>query len=174
MKIEHVGNAPSQDVGQFAGHGIFRDIRNPLVETLASLRNDPFAHFLRKFDEAFRLLEFPGKLGKRNSQRRQVVFFTRHGVADDDGSAVMINFAVRVAIVLEYSPSHIDAPTLSFVHGGRHLGWNGQSPVEWLPFPVADPAADPGIGFVRCLWIDVEVQVRIPSLGIDVIDAVAA
>ena len=54
------------------------------------------------------------------------------------------------------------------------FGGSGSFHAERIPLPVSDPAADLRVGLLRRLRIRVVVERRVPPVGVDVADRVAA
>ena len=74
----------------------------------------------------------------------------------------------------ERHPRAGDRPLLAVVHRVADLRRDRQLPAERIPLPVAHPAADLRVGLVGRLRIGVVVQRRVPAVGVDVADRVAA
>ncbi len=83
-QIEHIGHPPGDDVGQFAGHGVFSDSGNALVDGAVPFADNLFTHVFRKLIESVRGLQGVGILGEDDAVLGDVMHFPAHRCAQDD------------------------------------------------------------------------------------------
>ena len=92
----------------------------------------------------------------------------------DHGGAIEVQRPRGVAVIIQRFARAGDGPFLRVVHGIDYAGWDGQAPLERIPFVLAHPAADFGVSLIRCAPIGIIVKRRIPTVGRNLADAVTA
>ncbi len=83
--IEHIGDAPGDDVGQFAGHGIFVDGGNTLVDDAVPFLHDLLTHVAGQLLVGGGTFQGVGKFGEGDAAVGDVGLLTAHGGAHDNG-----------------------------------------------------------------------------------------
>src|SRR5581483_6429690 len=76
------------------------------------------------------------------AKRGEIVFLTRHGIAQNDGSAIRIQRALRETLVFESFPRTGDGPLLSLSHGVYHTRRHSEAPLHGFPGILSHPSAD--------------------------------
>ncbi len=118
--------------------------------------------------------ELIGVLGEEHPQCGLVVTIAGHGVTEHDRGPLGVQCPIGVAVIDQRLAGRGDGPFLGEVHRIADPRRNRKSPFERRPFPIADPSADPRVRLVLGLAVLVVVEVEIPTLRIDLADAVAA
>ncbi len=174
FKIEQGRDAPGEDVRQFARHRVFRYGRKPFVEVLPELVHDLPADVRRERGIASGAGQLVDELGQKDSGCRIQVRVPPHGVAQNNGDPFRVQGTGRIAVVVQGLPRRHNAPFLGKIHGHADLRRYRQAPFQGIPFPVAHPASDLGVGFVERLRVRIVVESRVPSVGRHLGDAVPA
>ena len=115
-QVEHVGHTPGDDVGQFAGHGVFGDGRHTLVECGVKLFDERFLGRRGEFGELGCAAQPTDIFGEDDALRGDVVQFAAHGRAQNDAGSLGIERPVGIAVVGQRIGGDGDGPLLAFVH----------------------------------------------------------
>ena len=169
-QVEDVGDAPGDDVGQFARHGVLGDGGDfvgdgflPAVQNFL-LRG---AGQAVKGGDGFQRL---GVFGQDDAGAGEEDALAAHGRAQNDGGAFGVQGAFRVAVVGEGVGGDGHGPLLPFVHGVGHFGGHTKAPpIKRKP---AHPTADFAVRFVRGVGVGIVVMFDAPPVGGDFGDAV--
>ena len=174
VKVVDIRNPAGNAIGQFAGHAVFGNRGQMLADPLAQFASDVAAQRFRQCGEAGAFGQLVRILRKKHAQRGEIVLFPAQGIAQDHGGPVQVQRTLGVTVVFQRFAGAGDRPFLRPIHGVGHFGRDGQVPFHRVPRVVADPAADLGIGLVWRAVVGVEIQRRVPTVGIDFGDAVTA
>ena len=116
VEVEDVRNAAGNAVGQFAGHGVFGDIRDALADPVVQFPGNVAAHRLRQRSEAGTLGQFVRVFRKVQAQGGEIVLFSRHGIAEDHRRAIGIQRPLGIAVVFQRFARAGNRPFLRFIH----------------------------------------------------------
>ncbi len=173
-QVEGVGDAPGDDVGQLAGHGVFGDRRQIGLDRLAEALGDAGPLGCGQRGVARDLLQGGQDLRGADAQGVVVGDLTAHRVAQDDGDPR----AVHAAVVVENSGvaqglAHgVQGQLLHGVDELRDL--RGDAVLPGLELVVLHEAADAGVGLVRGSPVGVVVLGGVPALDRHLAEAVHA
>ncbi len=164
VEVEEVGDPPGDAVRELARHRVLGDLGQPLAHRAAELGGDGGTYLGGELAEARCGREGFGVLGEEHAQRGEVVLLAGHRVAEDHGGAIEVELARWVAEVDERLARAGDRPLLAVVHRVGDRRQDAHAPVQRLPCPVADPAADLRVALVGRLGVGVEVTRGIPAI----------
>ena len=173
VEVEQVGHAAGDDVAQLAGHGVLGDHREPLLRHGRHLGQQRLAKLERQRGERGCCREHLDVLGQVRPQRCEVVQLAGHRVAEHHRGAVVVERALRVAVVEQCLPRGRHRPLLRAVHRGRDLGRHRQAPLQRSPVEVTHPATDDRVRLVRRVRVGVVVEIGVPAVGGHVADGAA-
>ncbi len=173
LEVVQGGDAAGGDVGQLAGHGVFRDVRDPGADAGMELFEHGLSHGRVQRSERLGLLQLGRHLGEEDADGGHEVVVAAHGVAQDHGRTLRVQRPVRVAVVVQRFPGRRDGPLLGGVHHVADLRRYGQAPAQGVPRRPAHPAPDLGVRLVRRRRVRIVVELRVPPLRRDLGHAVA-
>ncbi len=169
-EVEEIGHAASDDVGEFAGHGIFGDETEVLPDIVLDAGQE-FAAQIRGQGLEGRLgLQVGLVLGQAQAEGGVVVLFAGVGVAQDDRGALTIEGFGRPAVIAEGLVAGSDGPVLDGVQGLQDAGREHEAEAEGIQTVAFHKGADLGVGFIRYGGIRVVKQGGVPAAGGEVAD----
>ena len=174
MKVVDIRNATGYAVGQFPRHGVFRDCGDKLADATVQLLRHVATHRLGQGGEAGGLGQFMGIFREVQTQCGEIVFFSGHGIAENDGRAVRIQRPFRITVVFQGLARASDRPFLGLVHGVDDPRRDRDVPLHWLPWELTYPAADLRVSLVRRAMVRIVIKRRVPTVSRNLADAVTA
>ena len=162
-QVEHVGHPAGDDVGKFAGHGVFGDWRHSSHEFAAPVVEHRLLGRSRHAGEFGRPAQRIGIFREDRSHGGGVMHLAAHGGSQNHAGAIGVQRSVGITVVGQRFGSDGHCPLLPFIHGGGHFGRDAIAlPVK---LKAAHPGADLGIGLVRGSRIRVVIVSNAPAIG---------
>ena len=145
-----------------------------LRHSLVKLPGNIAAHLRGQRCKSGAGFQFLGIFRKVHTHRSEIVCFTGHGVPEDHRRAIRVQRPLGITVVFERLTRASDGPFLRSIHNISHARRNRQVPLQWIPFVLAYPAADFGVGLIGRTRIGIVIKRGVPTVGADFADAVPA
>ncbi len=164
-EVEHVGHPSGDDVGEFARHGVFRDLREARMYAAGHALNQGRLHLRRKPLEGRQGGEDVQVFGQVDADGGEVMVLSGHGVAQHHRHPFRVEMPFRVAVIFERLVRGNDRPLLRLVNQHLALGRDGNPHLHRFELEAAHPAADLAVSLVGRGRVGVVEKFGLPAFG---------